>query len=148
MTLDLYTPAYFMKEAMKQAFIAYEEGEIPVGAVIVSGNKVIARAYNQVERLDDPTAHAEMLAITSATQFLGSKYLEDCSVYVTLEPCAMCAGAFFWTRIDHLFYGADDPKRGFRRHQASLLHPRTKLSHGLMAEESMRLLRQFFENLR
>ena len=96
--LDLYTPEYFMNEAMKQALIAYEEGEIPVGAVIVSGNKVIARAYNQVERLGDPTAHAEMIAITSATQFLGSKYLDGCSVYVTLEPCAMCAGALLLDR--------------------------------------------------
>lgn len=146
--LDLYTPEHFMNEAMKQALIGFEEGEIPVGAVIVSGNKVIARAYNQVERLGDPTAHAEMIAITSATQYLGSKYLEGCSVYVTLEPCAMCAGALFWTRISQLVYGADDPKRGFRQHEASLLHPRTKMSHGVMADESRRLLALFFEQLR
>ena len=148
MNLDLYTPEYFMNEAMKQAELAYEDEEIPVGAVVVSGNRIIARAYNQVERLGDPTAHAEMIAITSATQYLGSKYLEGCSLYVTLEPCPMCAGALFWSQIDQLVFGADDPKRGFRLHSTSLLHSRTKLSHGIMAEESRKLLGLFFERIR
>jgi tRNA(adenine34) deaminase len=148
MTLDLYTPDYFMSEALKQASFALEEEEMPVGAVVVSENRIIARAYNQVERLGDPTAHAEMLAITSATQFLGSKYLTGCSLYVTLEPCVMCAGALFWSQIDQLVFAAADPKRGFRNSKSPMLHPRTTLSHGVLADQSRHLIERFFKRLR
>ncbi|MDN3669431.1 nucleoside deaminase [Echinicola jeungdonensis] len=146
--MELYSPAYFMNEAMKQAQIAYEEDEIPVGAVIVCRNRVIARAYNQTEKLTDVTAHAEMLAITSASMALGAKYLTECELYVTLEPCVMCAGASYWSQLGGVHYAASDPKRGFGKVGRELLHPKTKLSHGLMAVEAKQLLDSFFKKLR
>ncbi|HHH53587.1 MAG TPA: nucleoside deaminase [Bacteroidetes bacterium] len=133
-----------MKEAFKEAKKAQEEGEVPVGAVIVSNNMIIAKAHNQVETLNDPTAHAEMLAITSATNYLGSKYLENCTMYVTLEPCMMCASALNWAKIDRIVYAAEDEKNGFMKYGKSVLHPKTKLEFGLMSEESSRILKEFF----
>lgn len=146
--MELYSDAYFMNEAMKLAKQAYEEGEIPVGAIIVCRNKIIAKAYNQTEKLTDVTAHAEILAITSAANALGAKYLTECKMYVTLEPCAMCAGACFWAHLGEIHYGASDPKRGFTRLSENLLHPKTKVSEGLMAQESKDLLDKFFKKLR
>lgn len=139
---------FFMREALKQAEIAGEAGEIPVGAVVVCEDRIIARAYNQVELLRDPTAHAEMLAITSATVYLGGKYLDNCTIYVTMEPCAMCAGALYWARVSHLVFGAFDPKRGYRVHGLGLLHPKTQVRSGLLSEASGALLDDFFRNLR
>ncbi|MDF2156547.1 nucleoside deaminase [Algoriphagus sp. CAU 1675] len=146
--MELFSHEYFMSEALKQAKIAFEEGEIPVGAVIVSNNRIIARAYNQTERLQDVTAHAEMVAITSAANYLGAKYLPDCKLYVTLEPCTMCAGALFWSQIGEVHFGASDPKRGFRHTHADILHPKTKLFSGTLASESEQLLLEFFKKLR
>ncbi len=137
-----------MNEALKQAKIAFEEGEIPVGAVIVSKNKIIARAYNQTEKLNDVTAHAEMLAITAAENYLGAKYLVDCRLYVTLEPCPMCAGALYWSQISEIYFGASDPKRGFHQCNPEMLHPKTKVFSGLMAKESEQLVLDFFKKLR
>jgi tRNA(adenine34) deaminase len=118
-----------MNEALKQAKIAFEEGEIPVGAVIVSKNKIIGKAYNQTERLNDVTAHAEMLAITAAANTLGAKYLNDCRLYVTLEPCTMCAGALFWSQIGEVYFAASDPRRGFRQSNPNMLHPKTLFAY-------------------
>lgn len=136
-----------MRQAYQEAVKAFDEDEIPVGAVVVSKNKVIGRGYNQTERLTDVTAHAEMLAITAASSFLGSKYLRECTLFVTLEPCAMCAGALAWSQIAKVVYAAPDLKKGFRNH-GQLLHKKTELSHGLMEKESSELLRQFFESKR
>jgi tRNA(adenine34) deaminase len=146
--MDILTHEYFMNEALKQARIAFEEGEIPVGAVIVSKNRIIAKGYNQTERLTDVTAHAEMIAITSAANHLGAKYLPDCRLYVTLEPCVMCAGALFWSQIGEIHFGASDPKRGFQTSAPGALHPKTKVSGGIMAQESETLLLEFFKKLR
>ena len=137
-----------MNEAFKQAKLAFEDNEIPVGAVVVCRNKIIARAYNQTEKLTDATAHAEMLAITAAANSLGAKYLPECKLYVTLEPCVMCAGAGFWSQLGEIHYGASDPKRGYTNVSQSILHPKTKVSKGLMAEESKALLDEFFKKLR
>ena len=137
-----------MKEALKQASYAAEEGEIPVGAVIVSQNRIIARAYNQTEKLSDVTAHAEILAITSAENHLGSKYLNDCRIYVTLEPCVMCAGALFWSQIGELYFSAGDPKRGYSQIESQILHPKTKAFKGILKEDSEILLNTFFKKLR
>src|SRR5690606_32114368 len=130
-TMELYSDEYFMNEAFKQALRAFDEGEIPVGAVVVCKNRVIARGYNQTEKLTDVTAHAEILAITAASAGLGSKYLTECKLYVTLEPCVMCAGACFWAQLDEIHFGARDPKRGFSKVVMSLLHPRTKIMEGM-----------------
>ncbi|KPQ11589.1 MAG: tRNA(adenine34) deaminase TadA [Algoriphagus marincola HL-49] len=146
--MELYSDEYFMNEALKQAQMAFEEGEIPVGAVIVSKNRIIAKAYNQTERLNDVTAHAEMIAITSAANFLGGKYLNDCRLYVTLEPCTMCGGALFWSQIGEVFFAAADPKRGFRQNNSKTLHPKTKIHEGLLAVPSEELIHRFFEKLR
>ncbi|MDN3204027.1 nucleoside deaminase [Algoriphagus sediminis] len=146
--MELFSHEYYMNEALKQAKYAFEEGEIPVGAVIVSNNRIIARAYNQTEKLHDVTAHAEMLAITSAANSLGAKYLTDCKMYVTLEPCQMCAGALFWAQISELHFGASDPKRGFMKVNSKALHPKTKISTGILAEQSESLLNEFFNKLR
>lgn len=146
--MELYSDAYFMNEAFKQAKIAFEEDEIPVGAVLVCRNKIIARAYNQTEKLRDVTAHAEILAITAGSNTLGAKYLPECKLYVTLEPCVMCAGASFWSQLGELHYAAPDPKRGFSLLSSSILHPKTKVYKGLMAQESKELLNAFFKKLR
>ena len=137
-----------MNEALKQAKLAFEEGEIPVGAVIVSKNKIIARGYNQTERLQDVTAHAEMIAITAAANYLGAKYLNDCRLYVTLEPCPMCAGALFWSQIGEIHFAATDPKRGYQHCNSGMLHPKTKVFSGTLALESEKLVTDFFKKLR
>ena len=136
-----------MRQAYAEALKAFEEDEIPVGAVLVSRNRIIGRGYNQTEKLTDVTAHAEMLAITAASGYLGSKYLRDCTLYVTLEPCPMCAGALFWSQVSKVVYAAADLKRGFLEHGGSL-HPKTKLVQGPMERESADLLREFFKKRR
>lgn len=138
-----FDDAYFMKRALAEAELAYEQGEIPIGAVIVSKNQIIARAHNLTETLNDVTAHAEMQAITAAANFLGGKYLIDCTLYVTIEPCQMCAGALFWSQISNIVYGARDEQRGCISLNTKL-HPKTKMKGGLLAEEASRLLKQFF----
>ncbi len=139
---------YYMQQALREARAAFDEGEIPVGAVIVGNGSIIARAHNNTERLQDVTAHAEMLAFTAATNFLGAKYLTDCTLYVTLEPCPMCAGAAGWTQIGRIVYGASDPKRGFSRLGREMLHPKTTVEGGLMKEEGEELLKRFFQQKR
>lgn len=146
--MDLYTHEYFMNEALKQAQIAFDEGEIPVGAVVVSKNRIIGRAYNQTERLNDVTAHAEMLAITAAANSLGAKYLIDCRLYVTLEPCPMCAGALYWSQIGELHFASSDPKRGFRQSNPAMLHPKTRVFSGVLSEQAEKLVLEFFRKLR
>lgn len=138
----------FMREALKEAQKALEKDEVPIGAIIVCDGMIIARGYNYTEHLSDVTAHAEMQAITSAANYLGGKYLQDCTLYVTIEPCVMCAGALFWAQIGRIVYGAHDPKRGFSKIDANLLHPKTKLSTGILEEECSRLVKTFFEGKR
>ncbi|MDY4042232.1 MAG: nucleoside deaminase [Marinifilaceae bacterium] len=138
----------FMRKALDEARTAAAEGEIPVGAIIVCGNRIIARAHNQTERLNDVTAHAEMLAITSAASTLGGKYLNECTMYVTLEPCTMCGGALAWAQLGELVIGASDPQRGFGRLTPSILHPKTKVTTGILAEECSELVKQFFADRR
>jgi tRNA(adenine34) deaminase len=140
--------AYFMGLALRQAEQALEEDEIPVGAVIVANGQVIAKAYNQTEKLTDVTAHAEMIAITSAAQTLGAKYLKNCTLYVTLEPCVMCAGALYWSQIGRIVYGASEEKRGFEKHGRGIIHPKTQIIPGILANESEQLLKEFFSRLR
>lgn len=139
---------YFMAEAMRLAELAFEEGEIPVGAVVTIGERIIGKGYNQTEKLRDVTAHAEMLAITAASDHLGGKYLQDCTLYVTLEPCVMCAGALYWSQMKRIVIGASDEKRGFSRFGTGILHPKTQLITGVQAEESKELLLRFFKSLR
>lgn len=134
---------YFMKKALMEAKAAFEEGEVPVGAVIVANQKIIARAHNLVERLNDVTAHAEMQAITSASNYLGGKFLHNCTLYVTLEPCPMCTGALYWSQISRVVYAADDKKRGMNV-MGSKLHPKTTIKGGVLAEEASDLLLRFF----
>ncbi len=147
-TFSVFSHEHYMKEAYKQALYALEEGEIPVGAVVVSRNRIIARAYNQTEKLQDVTAHAEMLAVTSAANYLGNKFLSECTLYVTLEPCVMCAGALFWSQLERVVYGAPDPKRGYRRVEPNLLHPKTEMLSGIMAQECSQLVSNFFREKR
>lgn len=148
MTLSVFDHNYFMKEAFKEAQKAFEKGEIPVGAVIVCRNKIIARAHNETERLTDVTAHAEMVAITSASNSLGGKYLHECILYITLEPCVMCAGALAWSQIDKIVIGAPDPARGFLRLSENILHPKTEVIQGVMQEDCSTIVLDFFKNLR
>ena len=136
--------AYYMGLALKQAERALEEEEIPVGAVVVCQGKIIAKAYNQTEILTDVTAHAEMIAITSAAQTIGAKYLKDCTLYVTLEPCLMCAGAIYWSQLGRLVFGANEEKRGFQQMGNRILHPKTQILGGVLAQESRSLLKDFF----
>lgn len=138
----------YMKMALAEAQKAFEKQEVPVGAVIVCNDMVIARAHNLVETLRDPTAHAEMQAITAATGYLGGKYLKGCTVYVTIEPCGMCAGAIGWSQADALVYGADDEKKGYSGISDSLLHPATRVRKGVLAEECRGLISRFFRNKR
>jgi tRNA(adenine34) deaminase len=144
----MYTDEYFMHEALKEARTALDLDEVPVGAVIVCNERIIARGHNLTERLMDVTAHAEMQAFTSAANFLGAKYLDECTLYVTLEPCVMCAGAAFWTQLGRLVYGAADEKRGFTRTRANLLHPRTQVLPGILEAECAGLLTEFFKSKR
>ena len=135
---------YFMREALKEADIAFNSGEIPIGAVVVCMNRIIARSHNLTELLNDVTAHAEMQAITAAANHLGSKYLVDCTLYVTVEPCVMCAGAIFWSQLDKLVYGARDEKRGCSKTGVLLYHPKTKVIEGVLAEECAQRMKSFF----
>ncbi|TLV01549.1 nucleoside deaminase [Dyadobacter luticola] len=139
---------YFMAEALRLAHKAYDAGEVPVGALVVSGEKVLGKGFNQTELLRDVTAHAEMIAITAASDHLGAKYLTDCTLYVTLEPCVMCAGALYWTQMKRVVIGASDEKRGFTRLGKPILHPKTQLTKGILAAESQELLLKFFRQLR
>ena len=138
----------YMREALKEARKAEDEGEIPIGAVVVCGGRIIARAHNQTETLHDPTAHAEMLAITAATNYLGGKYLPECTVYVTVEPCPMCAAAMAWAQTAAVVYGADDPKRGYSLFSPNLLHPKAKVTKGILADECGEMLTGFFRKIR
>lgn len=146
--LDAPNHEHFMRMALKEAQQAYDADEVPVGAVIVADGRIIARGYNLTERLNDPTAHAEMQAITSGTEFLGGKYLRDCTLYVTLEPCPMCAGALYWSQITRIVYGAKDEKRGYSLISSKLLHPKTEVIGGILAEECGSLVTNFFKKLR
>jgi tRNA(adenine34) deaminase len=143
-----FTDEYFMQTALSEAEEAFEQGEIPVGSVIVLNNKIIAKAHNLTETLNDVTAHAEMQALTSAFHYLGAKYLPDCTLYVTLEPCVMCAGALFWAQIGKIVYGATDPKRGYSLLNKPLLHQKTEVVKGVLAAECSALIEMFFKKLR
>ncbi len=142
--MELYSDIYFMNEALKEARKAYDADEVPVGVVIVAENKIIARAHNLTELLNDVTAHAEMQAITSAANFIGGKYLNECVLYVTLEPCLMCAGALYWSHIAKVVYGASDDKKGFSKLNQPVLHPKTVIVKGVLEEECSKLLKEFF----
>ncbi len=148
MSPNTYRDEHFMKWAFKEAQTAYDEGEIPIGAVVVCENKIISKDHNRVERLNDATAHAEMLAITAAQNYLSSKYLNECTMYVTLEPCSMCAGGLFWTRIGKVVIGALDKERGFSGYDKKIIHPKTDLKWGVMANECEILIKDFFKKIR
>lgn len=144
---NIFTHEYFMKKALQEAEAAFEKGEVPVGALVVVDNKVIARTHNLTELLTDVTAHAEMQAITSAANFIGGKYLTGCTLYVTLEPCQMCAGALYWSQVSKVVYGAADDHRGYRV-MGGKLHPKTEVIAGIMAEECGMLVKEFFKQRR
>ena len=144
------TDEYFMYQAIKEAKKAYEDDEIPVGAVVVMQEKVIARGYNQVERLNDPTAHAEVIALTSAFNYLGSKYIPEATIYITVEPCLMCAGALYWSKVGKIIWGADDEKNGHKRITGENwpFHPKTEVVKGVLKEECAELMKRFFRDKR
>jgi len=142
--MQVYGDEYFMRLALQEAKKAADSGEVPIGAVISSGDQLLARCHNSTELLNDVTAHAEILAITAASQYLGSKYLMDCTIYISLEPCIMCAGALRWSQIGRVVFATADDKAGFMRYGKELLHPRTQLEMGIMMEESSVLLKSFF----
>lgn len=145
--MELFTDEYFMKKAFAEAQKALEKGEIPVGAVVVMNNLIIAKTHNLTEQLNDVTAHAEIQAITAASEYLGGKFLTDCTLYVTLEPCLMCAGALYWSRVSRVVFAAPDPKRGFLSQNVKL-HPKTTLTSGVLQQECERLLNEFFTSKR
>lgn len=142
------TDEKYMNEALKEARAAFDEDEIPIGAVIVCRGRIIGKGRNMTERLHDPTAHAEMIAITAATEAMGGKYLNDCTLYVTVEPCPMCSGALNWAQIGRIVYGASDPKRGYSMFSPSLLHPKTEVREGVLADECSALMLDFFRGKR
>jgi tRNA(adenine34) deaminase len=144
----MFTHEYFMKQALVEAQKAYDKDEIPVGAVVVADNIIIARSYNLTETLNDVTAHAEILAITAASAYLGGKYLDKCTLYVTLEPCVMCAGALYWAQLGELVYGALDEKRGYSLLNNNVLHPKTKVVSGILPNEAAQLMKDFFAHKR
>jgi tRNA(adenine34) deaminase len=144
----MFDHAYYMNIALRLANDAAQAGEIPVGALVVCQGKIIAKAHNQTETLHDVTAHAEILALTAASTYLRSKYLRDCTLYVTLEPCVMCAGALYWSQLERVVFGAVDAKRGFSRVEPSLLHPKTQVVSGVLGEACEEILRKFFQKLR
>ena len=148
MDLQPYSETYFLRQALEEARLAFEEGEIPIGAVVVCRGQIIARAHNEVERLKDPTAHAELLAITAATEYMGGKFLSDCQLYVTVEPCVMCAGALFWARLGEIIYGAGEEKFGYRHYAPDIFPRRAKVRGGVLAEEAAELMRSFFATRR
>ena len=141
---------HYMQQALKEAQKAYDEDEVPIGAVIVMQDKIIARAYNQVEKLNDSTAHAEIIALSSAYNFLGAKYLPEASLYVTIEPCLMCSGAIYWSKLGRIIYGAPDPKNGYEHitKENWPFHPKTELVHGILKDECAELMKTFFRNKR
>lgn len=145
---QILSDEFFMKQALNEAQYAFDRGEVPVGAVIVCNQKIIARAHNLTEALNDVTAHAEMQAITAAANVLGGKYLTDCTLYVTLEPCPMCAGGLLWSQISKIVYGASDPKRGYASYAPKILHVKTEVVSGVMEEECSALLKEFFRQRR
>ena len=145
---DMLDDVYFMRQALVEAKKAFEEGEVPVGAVVVCKERIIARAHNLTETLNDVTAHAEMQAITAAANVLGGKYLNDCTLYVTVEPCVMCAGAIAWAQTGRLVYGAEDEKRGYRQYAPAALHPKTIVQKGILSDECARLMKEFFRGRR
>ncbi|MFL2666139.1 MAG: nucleoside deaminase [Flavobacteriaceae bacterium] len=145
--IELYDDKYYMRRAIDEAKVALQKDEVPIGAVIVSNNQIIARSHNLTETLNDVTAHAEMQAITSAANYIGGKYLKDCTLYVTLEPCQMCAGALYWSQISKVVIGASDSHRGFRVMKTKL-HPKTKIIDGILSSESKVLIDEFFEKKR
>ena len=144
---NIFTDEYFMKKALQEAELAFEKGEIPVGAIVVIDNKIIARSHNLTEVLNDVTAHAEMQSITAAANFLGGKYLIGCTLYVTLEPCQMCAGALYWSQISKIVFGASDEHRGFEK-MGTQLHPKTTVIRGILADEASSLMKRFFAERR
>ena len=144
---NIWDDTFFMKKALAEAQLALQKDEIPVGVVVVANNSIIARAHNLTETLNDVTAHAEMLAITAAANAIGGKYLQGCTLYVTLEPCSMCAGALYWSQISRVVFAAEDPKRGYRQNETPL-HPKTEVVSGVLAKESRELLLQFFKQKR
>ena len=148
--ITMYSNAYFMKQALREAQLAFDAGEVPVGALVVINNKIIARGHNEVEKLNDPTAHAEIIALTSAFNFLGSKYLTDATLYVTVEPCLMCAGAMYWSKISNIVWGADDEKNGHRRitKNESPFHQKAEITKGILKEECAQLMKDFFKQKR
>ena len=144
------TDEYFMMQALKEAKKGFDDGEIPIGAVVVMNDKIIARGHNMTERLNDPTAHAEMIALTSAFNTIGGKYLIDASIYITVEPCLMCSGALYWSKIKRVLYGADDEKNGYKKTVNGNwpFHPKTELVHGILKDDCARLMKDFFKNKR
>jgi tRNA(adenine34) deaminase len=144
----IFNDEYFMRIALQEAKKAYEEKEVPVGAVVVSKNRIIAKAHNQVERLKDATAHAEMLALTAAFNHVGGKYLQDCTLYVTLEPCLMCGNATFWSKLTKIVFAASDPRLGYRTFGHQVLHPKTEILSGVLESECQKILQLFFAELR
>ncbi len=148
MSLSAFSDEYFMNEALKEAQKAFDMDEVPVGAVVVCNRQIVARAHNLTETLNDVTAHAEMQAFTAATNFIGGKYLKECTLYVTLEPCVMCAGASYWTQVGKIVFGAYDEKRGYSRSGVNLLHPSTEVKGGVLQQACSKLLKEFFERKR
>jgi tRNA(adenine34) deaminase len=146
--IEPFNDEYFMKKAFSEALQAFDKGEVPIGAVVVAGGKIIARAHNLTETLNDVTAHAEMQAITAAANLLGGKYLNDCVLYVTLEPCVMCAGALAWAQIGKIVYGAADEKRGFKKFAPKSMHPKTEITGSVLEIECAELLQEFFRQRR
>jgi tRNA(adenine34) deaminase len=146
--LSIHSDEHFMQQALREAEKAFERGEVPIGAVVVSNQRIIGRGHNLTEQLHDPTAHAEMLAITAACEYLGHKYLPECTLYVTIEPCPMCAGAMRWAQLPRLVSAAPEPKTGFSQHQPSLLHPRTVWQYGLLEAPAAALMKDFFQQRR
>lgn len=146
--MELLNDEYFMREALKEAQKAFDAGEIPVGAVVVANKKIIARAHNLTQTLNDVTAHAEMQAITAAANAINGKYLSDCTMYITLEPCIMCAGALSWSQLGTLVYGSSDEKKGYLTYQTKVLHPKTQIKNGVLEKECRELLQTFFKKLR
>jgi len=146
--MQIFSDEFFMKQAYQEALKALDRGEVPIGAVVVSNKKIIAKAHNLTETLQDITAHAEMQAITSAANHIGGKYLHDCILYVTLEPCLMCAGALYWSQISTIVYGTSDMKNGYSRENSNVLHPKTKVIKNILEKECSQLLKEFFKSKR
>jgi tRNA(adenine34) deaminase len=146
--LALTNDEYYMKRALDLAITAFEEDEIPIGAIVVCKEKIIGKGYNQTEKLNDPTAHAEMIALTSAVNTLGTRYLNECTLYVTVEPCPMCAGATYWANLGRIVYGTPDPKRGYSSISHLILHPRTNITKGILEDDCRALMVEFFKEKR